>query len=343
MDIQDKTKEELINELQVLLQENNSLRKQNEKHTAEFIIANKELLLQNEEKNKRAAELIIANVELAFQKGEKGKRVGELITANIELDFQNEEKRKRAIELIIANVELAFQNEEKRKRAEELIIANKELTFQKREKGKRATELIIANKELAFQKGEKGKRAEELILTKIKIVIQGEENEKLASELIIANLALVLQEELIEAKEKAEESEKRFKVLYENAPLSYQSLDTNIRLIDVNPAWLQTLGYKREEVIGRLFGDFMTQESAELIKERFPAFVEQGEIHNYEFKKRFRKMAHDFWCLTTGKLDMTSWVILIKPIAYSRTSPTAGCLKQNSSKPKKKLKETKKN
>ena len=322
MNTQNKTKEELIKELQVLLQENNSLKKQNEKRTAELVIANKKLLFQHEEKKKRAEELsvanteleyqseekekraeelIIANLELSFQKGEKGKRAGELITAKIELDYQNEEKRKRAAELIIANLELAFQKREKEIRAEELIIANKELTLQKREKGKRATELIIANKELAFQKGEKGKRAEELILAKIKIVLQGEVNEKLASELIIANLALGLQEELIEAKDKTEESERKFKLLYENAPLSYQSLDTNACLIDVNPTWLQTLGYKREEVIGRPFSDFMTSESAKLIKVRFPAFVDKGEIHDYEFDM-IRKDGTRFMVSYHGKI-----------------------------------------
>ncbi len=80
------------------------------------------------------------------------------------------------------------------------------------------------------------------------------------------------------------ESEKRFKLLYENAPLSYQSLDTSARLIDVNKTWLSTLGYNREEVIGRYFGEFMTPESAKLIKERFPAFIAAGEIHDFQFE-----------------------------------------------------------
>lgn len=93
----------------------------------ELIVANKELVFQNEEKEKRAAELSIANKELVFQNQEKEKRAAELIIANKELAFQNEEKEKRAAELIIANKELAFQNEEKEKRAAELIIANKEL------------------------------------------------------------------------------------------------------------------------------------------------------------------------------------------------------------------------
>jgi len=102
MDIQDKTKEELQNELTELLHENDSLKALKEKLEAEFIIARDELLFQNEEKDKRAAELIIANKELAFQNEEKEKRAAELIIANKELAFQNEEKEKRAAELVIA-------------------------------------------------------------------------------------------------------------------------------------------------------------------------------------------------------------------------------------------------
>ncbi len=98
-----------------------------------------------------------------------------------------------------------------------------------------------------------------------------------------------------------EESERRFKLLYENAPLSYQSLDTQARLIDVNPAWLATLGYNREEVIGRFFGDFMTPESAELIKARFANFVSVGEIHNYEFEM-VRKDGTHFIVSYDGKI-----------------------------------------
>jgi PAS domain S-box-containing protein len=94
-----------------------------EKRADELIIANKELLFQNEEKEKRAAELVIANKELAFQNKEKEKRANELIIANKELAFQNKEKEKRAEELIIANKELAFQNDEKEKRADELITS----------------------------------------------------------------------------------------------------------------------------------------------------------------------------------------------------------------------------
>jgi len=75
------------------------------------------------EKVEAADALIIANKELIFQNEEKEKRAAELVIANKELIFQNEEKEKRAAELVIANKELAFQNAEKAKRAEELITS----------------------------------------------------------------------------------------------------------------------------------------------------------------------------------------------------------------------------
>jgi PAS domain S-box-containing protein len=104
------------------------------------------------ERKKAEAELILANKELIFQNEEKEKRAAELVVANRELVYQNEEKEKRAAELVVANKELVYQNEEKEKRAAELVVANKELVFQNKEKEKRAAELAVANKELAFQK-----------------------------------------------------------------------------------------------------------------------------------------------------------------------------------------------
>jgi PAS domain S-box-containing protein len=185
------------------------------KKSDELIIANKELIFQNEEKEKRAEELIIANIELAFQDEEKEKRAAELILANIELAFQDEEKEKRAAELIIANKELVFQNAEKEKRAAELIIANKELVFQNDEKEKRAEELIVANKELVFQNDEKEKRAAELIIANKELVFQNAEKEKRAAELIIANKELAFQNQ---------EKEKRAaELIVANKELAFQN------------------------------------------------------------------------------------------------------------------------
>jgi PAS domain S-box-containing protein len=67
-------------------------------------------------------------------------------------------------------------------------------------------------------------------------------------------------------------SEERFRVLYEHAPLGYQSLSAEGRLLEVNQAWLDMLGYSREEVLGREFGDFMAAQDSE----RFRAALAQA-------------------------------------------------------------------
>ncbi|MFP5079418.1 ATP-binding protein [Pedobacter sp. JCM 36344] len=110
----------------------------NNKENDELFLANKEIALQNLQREKRAAELLIANKELAFQNKEKETRAQELIIANKELAFQNKEKEKRAEELIIANRELKSAEDDIRKLNDELERKVKERTSQ----------LEIANKEL---------------------------------------------------------------------------------------------------------------------------------------------------------------------------------------------------
>ncbi len=82
------------------------------------------------------------------------------------------------------------------------------------------------------------------------------------------------------AREILHQSEQRLAVLFDRAPLGYQSLDEDGRFIEVNPAWLEALGYEREEVIGAWFGDFLAPEYAEAFRTRFPLFKERGAIHS---------------------------------------------------------------
>ena len=88
----------------------------------------------------------------------------------------------------------------------------------------------------------------------------------------------------MERKRLLRESEERFRLLYENAPLGYQSLDENGYFLEVNHAWLDTLGYSREEVIGKWFGDFLAPGYQEHFKINFPKFKAAGEIHWVEFE-----------------------------------------------------------
>jgi PAS domain S-box-containing protein len=79
------------------------------------------------------------------------------------------------------------------------------------------------------------------------------------------------------------ESEKQFRNLYENAPLPYQSIDAQSNFISVNQAWLQTLGYLKEEVIGRNIADFLHQDFKELFVQSFPKFKAAGSVDGFEF------------------------------------------------------------
>ena len=80
------------------------------------------------------------------------------------------------------------------------------------------------------------------------------------------------------------ESEERFRLLYEDAPLPYQSLDEKGCLIQVNKAWAETLGYTREEVVGKWFGDFIHEDSKEHFINNFPQFLAAGKIKDIQFK-----------------------------------------------------------
>ena len=96
MNYQDKSREELIEELE-------RFRLEKEKRIADLVIANKELVYQNREKENRAAELAIADKELVYQNQEKENRAAELAIADKELIYQNQEKENRADELLLSN------------------------------------------------------------------------------------------------------------------------------------------------------------------------------------------------------------------------------------------------
>jgi PAS domain S-box-containing protein len=81
-----------------------------------------------------------------------------------------------------------------------------------------------------------------------------------------------------------EESEARFRLLYERAPLPYQSLDESGCFIEVNQSWLDIMGYSRGAVLGKSFGDFLHPDWRDHFKENFPRFKAVGEILGVEFE-----------------------------------------------------------
>jgi diguanylate cyclase (GGDEF)-like protein/PAS domain S-box-containing protein len=82
-------------------------------------------------------------------------------------------------------------------------------------------------------------------------------------------------------------SEENFSNLFNRAPLGYQSLDEDGNFIEVNDAWLSTLGYESSNVLGKWFGDFLAENYVEAFKERFPIFKQRGKIHT-EFEMKHK-------------------------------------------------------
>ena len=97
------------------------------------------------------------------------------------------------------------------------------------------------------------------------------------------------------------ESEQRFKLLCRLTPIPYQSLDENGDFIEINESWLEALGYGKEEVIGRNFGDFLHQEGKVHFKENFPRFKAAGEIPGVEFEM-FKKDGSTIRVSINGKI-----------------------------------------
>jgi PAS domain S-box-containing protein len=81
------------------------------------------------------------------------------------------------------------------------------------------------------------------------------------------------------------EGEERYRTLYRRTPLPLHSLGPDGRIEQVSDRWLELLGYRREEVIGRLLTDFMTPESARVrIEEHWPQLLGTGELHDVEYQ-----------------------------------------------------------
>ena len=85
------------------------------------------------------------------------------------------------------------------------------------------------------------------------------------------------------------QSEEKYRRLYNETPVLLHSIDRDARVVEVNDHWLQTLGYARDEVIGRKVTDFYTGVSSNYAQEVIhPAFFREGMVKDasYQFVKK---------------------------------------------------------
>jgi PAS domain S-box-containing protein len=75
--------------------------------------------------------------------------------------------------------------------------------------------------------------------------------------------------------------------LYENAPCGYHSLDGRGTVIQMNDTELRWLGYRREEVVGRMrLTELLPAVSAERFESAFVRLKERGEVRDVEIEVR---------------------------------------------------------
>ncbi len=73
-----------------------------------------------------------------------------------------------------------------------------------------------------------------------------------------------------------------YRHLVESAEDLIWQCDTEGRYTYLNPAWERTFGYKREEMLGRRYFEFMTEDRAECDKKVFTSVLQKDKVFNYE-------------------------------------------------------------
>jgi PAS domain S-box-containing protein len=109
----------------------------------------------------------------------------------------------------------------------------------------------------------------------------------------------------ITAKKSAEnallESEERFRLLFEQAPVSYQSLDENGNIIEVNQAWTRLTGYSKDEAIGRSFVDFIPDKKIMDYQQFLLDIKELGSVNESELAI-IHKTGREVPVIVSGKM-----------------------------------------
>jgi PAS domain S-box-containing protein len=83
------------------------------------------------------------------------------------------------------------------------------------------------------------------------------------------------------------ESETRYRSLYNNTPAMLHSIDREGRIVSISDYWLEVMGYRREDVIGKNLTDFFTESSRQFAEDVvFPEFFRTGICQDipYQFQ-----------------------------------------------------------
>lgn len=96
--------------------------------------------------------------------------------------------------------------------------------------------------------------------------------------------------------------ENHYRQIFQNSPIPYQSLDDKGIILDVNPAWLELIGYSKEEIIGKNFTSLLSAENQNKFKKVFNIFKQKGEVSDIQFDL-FKKDGSVIYTNYHGKVE----------------------------------------
>lgn len=86
--------------------------------------------------------------------------------------------------------------------------------------------------------------------------------------------------------EELERRERKFRLLFEKAPLPYQILDDNGRILEVNPAWLHLTGLASPAEVDRPFSELLTRTGRQKFQEFLSGLNKTGTLHRAALELR---------------------------------------------------------
>lgn len=81
-----------------------------------------------------------------------------------------------------------------------------------------------------------------------------------------------------------ERSLKKYRNIYNKAPVMMHSINNKLEIISVSDFWLDKMGYERNEVIGKTPIDFMTEDSMPSVATNLKELFQKGEARNVEYR-----------------------------------------------------------
>lgn len=86
-----------------------------------------------------------------------------------------------------------------------------------------------------------------------------------------------------------EKSLKKYRNIYNRAPVMMHSVNSNAEIMSVSDFWLEKMGYERKEVIGKKTTEFVTENSRKQANKNLENFFKNGYLRNVTYQFQTKK------------------------------------------------------